>query len=74
MLKILPKMLSGVFRNSTHYALSVFLLCLHYAPNLAAFVTIIMEHFNQQMFYWSIYYKVTVPLESINLRSYDQCI
>jgi len=42
-LKILPKMLSGISQN---YVLSVFLLCLHYAPKLATFVTIMFEQFN----------------------------
>ena len=44
MLKILSEMLSAI---STYYAVSVFPLCLHYAPKLATFVTIILGHFNQ---------------------------
>ena len=40
MLKILPKILSGISKIFIHYALSVFLLCLHYVSKLATFVTI----------------------------------
>ena len=47
MLKTLPKMLLGIFQIFYHYALTVFLLCLHYAPKLTTFVTIILEQFNQ---------------------------
>ena len=46
-LKILPKYFQEFPKFFTHYALSVFLLCLHYAPRLATFVAIILEHFNQ---------------------------
>ena len=38
MLKILPKMLSGISQNFHPYAFSVFLLCLHYALKLATFI------------------------------------
>ena len=38
---------SLVLSNPVTYTLSVFLLCLHYAPKLAKFVIIILEHFNR---------------------------
>ena len=47
MLKVLPKILSGISLNFHLLCSSVFLLCLHYAPRLVTFVTIILEHFNQ---------------------------
>ena len=43
MLEIFPKLLSEISQIFTHYALSVFLLCLHYAPKLATFVTTILD-------------------------------
>ena len=46
-LKILPKMLSGI-SQIFHLLYSLVLsLCLHYAPKLATFLTSILEHFNQ---------------------------
>ena len=44
MLNILPKMLS---QNFHILCSSVFPLCLHYAPRLATFLTVILKHCNQ---------------------------
>ena len=45
--KTCPKCFQEFPKFFTHYALSVFLLCLHYAPKLATCVAIILEHLNQ---------------------------
>ena len=39
-----PKCFQELLKHFTHYVTSVFLLCLHYVPKLATFVTIVMEH------------------------------
>ena len=41
----LPKLLSAKFFS--YYAFQVCPLCLHYAPRLATFFLIFLEHFNQ---------------------------
>ena len=47
MLRILPKLFSGISQTLHLLCSSVFPLCLHYAPRLTTFLIIILEHFNQ---------------------------
>jgi len=42
MLKILPPLLSGIPKLFTYYALTVFPLCLHYAPRWATFLSALL--------------------------------
>ena len=73
MLQVLPKILSAISQNFHMLSSSVFPLCLHYAPSLATFLTTTLEFLISECFIRVLYYKVTVVLESINLRSYVQC-
>ena len=73
MLKFCPKYFQEFHKIFTDYAHSVFQLYLHYAPKLATFVTIIIEHLINECSIRVFHYKVTVLLESIDLRSYDVC-
>ena len=45
------------------------ILCLHYAPKLATFVTIIMDILIRECSITVFHYKMTVLLESIEYRS-----
>ena len=84
MLKILLKMLSGISHEFHLLCSSVFPLCLHCAPSLTTFLTIYLGNLTSAELYWNIFIdelfikvfhdKVTVLLESIDLRSYVQCI
>ena len=67
MLKNLPKMLPGISQKFHLLCFSVFLLCLHYTPKLITILSIGIENCK----YWLtrvFHYKVTVLLESIDLR------
>ena len=67
MLKNLPNMLPGISQKLRLLCFSVFLLCLHYAPKLPTIFSIVMSTDCPIRVF---HYKVTVLLESINLRSY----
>ena len=47
MLKIFPKILSGIPQNFHLLCSSVLPSCLGYVPRVAIFLTIFLEHFNQ---------------------------
>ena len=55
MLKIMPKMLSGISHNFHP-------LCSFSVPKLATFVTIILKRFNQEILYQSISLMYSSPL------------
>ena len=76
MLKILPKKSFQEFlKIFTHCTLQVFPLCLNSAPKLTIFFpTIALNILISECSVRVLYYKVTVLLESIDLRSYVQCI
>jgi len=65
MLKNLPKMLPGISQK-------FHLPCLHYAPNLPKILSIVMKIECTDCSIRVFQYKVTVLLESIDLRSYVQ--
>jgi len=76
MLKNLPKMLPGISQKFHLLYFSVFLLCLHYTPKLPTILSIVLENLKltNDCSIRVFHYKVTVLLESIDLRSYVQCI
>ena len=68
--KICPKCFQEFPENFTYYASHMFLLCLHYAPKLSTILSIVMEMSSNDCSIRAFHYKVTVLLESIDLRSY----
>ena len=74
MLKILPKLLSGISQNFHLLCPSVLPLCLYYALRLATFLLLSWNILINECSIRVFHYKVTVLLESVELRSYVQCI
>ena len=77
LLKILPKILSEISQNFYLLCSSVFPLCLLYVPSYQHFLQLSWNILISEISGYSIrvfHYKVTVLLESIDLRNYVQCI